>query len=127
MDQKDYLLKVIDNINNYVWYKLSKMNNKLYESYTVNAFTNQLYAIERGWTVATRKDLRDMADDMFTNNGYESFKKLSTTLQNFSISKSKLSVIIFLCVQLSDMYIQVGEIFAVKYIISIIILWSLYY
>ncbi len=69
MDQKDYLLKVIDNINNYVWYKLSKMNNKLYESYTVNAFTNQLYAIERGWTVATRKDLRDMAGDMFTNNG----------------------------------------------------------
>lgn len=108
---------ILNNLHNVVWYRLARYYNKYFTTYTVNPMVEELYSVQRNWSKSIRRELQDLAADMFENNGFEQFQLLANELRDPAICKNKLCIIIYLCIQISKSYINIGETFAVKYFI----------
>ena len=111
------LQKILDNIHNIVWYRLSRYYNSYFTSYTVNDVVDEMFKTQREWTKSARLSLRDLALEMFKKNGFEQFQLLSAELRSSTVCKRTINVIIYVCIQLVKYYIDIGEVFAVKYFV----------
>lgn len=113
----DNLQDIQANLHSLVWYRLSKSFNKLLNTYTVNPTVHQLFNTQAGWSKTTREELQSLAIDMFDNNGFQQFQRVARDLRNPAICKNRLNIILYICIQICKLYVEMGETFAVKYFI----------
>lgn len=112
------LTNIESNIDNFVWFRLSKCFNKLFNNYTVNPTVDQIYRAQKTWNKATLVDLQILAMDMFDSHGFSRFKQLVEELNDPKVCEQRLYIILYICVQLCKLYIEIDEEFAVKYFIQ---------
>lgn len=84
----------------------------------MNQTVEELYSVQRQWNKNTRKELKQLSLEMYERNGFEQFQLITSELRDTLLSKSKLCVILYVCIELSKMYINIGETFAVKYFVD---------
>lgn len=106
-----------ENLHNYIWFRLSKIYKKHFTTYTVNSVVDNILTIHRQWNRDYRLDLQDIAAEMFEQNGFQRFEVLAKELQDPKIEIETFLAILYLCVQVTKLYIEVREIYAVKYFI----------
>lgn len=111
------LQQIQANLYNFFWFRLSRYLQVHINNYNVNQTVFDLYTAQSEWSKELREEMKNLSRDMCSCNGFEQLCEVAKDLQDPSVSRQRLLVILYIAVYIAKIYINSGEQYAVKYII----------